>query len=491
MLENAESVEVAEAEAEAAGGGSGPLVVVVGGGISGLAAVHRLTEIAPESRVLVLEAGERPGGVLRTVRRDGFLIEESADSFLTAAPWVLDLCRRVGIDGDLIPTDPNHRRAFVVSRGKLAPLPDGLMIMSPTKLLPLATTPILGPLGKLRMMMELFVGPGPEGDESLESFAVRRFGRQAFERLIQPLLGGMYTGDPAKLSLLATMPRFREMERTRGGLIRAALADRKKRRPGAGGAGARYGLFAGLRGGMANLVDALAAKLSPDSIRCGAKVEALSRDQDGRWRLELAGQSAGEAILADGLILATPARAAGRLVAGVDRELAVMLGRLESTSSAVVSLAYRREQVAHRLDGFGFVVPRVEGLRILSGSFSSVKLEGRAPEGHVLFRVFVGGAFQSELLDLADDDLIAMASAELSSLLGVRGEPVLNHLSRWVGAMPQYEVGHLDRVAAIVDQVARVPGLELAGNAYHGVGVPQCVHGGEQAAERLAAWIRA
>lgn len=486
MLKNAESVE--DARIEVAEGGSAPLVVVVGGGISGLAAAHRLIEIAPGTSVRVLEAGERPGGVLRTVRRDGFLIDESADSFLTAAPGALDLCRRLGIEDQLIPTDPNHRRAFVASRGKLAPIPDGLMIMSPSRLLPLATTPILGPLGKLRMVMEPFVGRGPEGDESLEAFAVRRFGRQAFERLIQPLLGGMYTGDPAKLSLLATMPRFREVERTRGSLIRAALADRRKRRSAGVGSGARYGLFVGLREGMASLVDALTDKLPPGAVRCGAKVKKLSRTPDGRWRLELAGPR-GESIEADGVAVATPARAAGRLVAGVDGELAARLERIGSTSCAVVSLAYRREQVAHRLDGFGFVVPRVERMRVLSGSFSSIKFSGRAAEGCVLFRAFLGGVFQPELLGLADEELAATASGELSKLLGIQGEPVFSHLSRWVDVMPQYEVGHLDLVAEIEDRVARVPGLELAGNAYRGVGVPQCVHAGERAAERLAAQI--
>ena len=228
------------------------LVVVVGGGITGLAAAHRLGELDPRLRVLVLESSARPGGVLRTVRTDGFLIEASADSFLTALPYGLNLCRRVGLDDEVIPTDPAHRRAFVVARGRLAPIPDGLMIMAPTRLWPMVTTPIMGPWGKLRMGLEYFVRPGDGRDESLAAFARRRFGKEAYERLIQPLVGGMYTGDPERLSVQATMPRFQEMETHHGSLIRGSLRERAARGKSASrtaGSGARYGLFVGLRRG--------------------------------------------------------------------------------------------------------------------------------------------------------------------------------------------------------------------------------------------------
>jgi oxygen-dependent protoporphyrinogen oxidase len=467
---------------------------VIGGGITGLSAAHRLLELDDRRRVVVLESAATPGGVLRTIRKDGFLIEESADSFLTALPYGLGLCRRVGLEDEIIPTDPAHRRAFVVARGKLVPIPDGLMIMAPTRLLPMATTPILGPRGKLRMGLELLVPRRDGQDESLASFAVRRFGREAYERLIQPLVGGMYTGDPERLSVKATMPRFLEMERAHSSLIRAALRERSRSAksqsgpPKAAGSGARYGMFVGLRRGMASLVEALVRKLPPGTVRCGMKVERLERMEGGRWRIH--GRGPGRfALEADAVIVATPARAAGRLLAGVDRELAASLDRISSTSCAIVSLAYRRDQVAHALDGFGFVVPKVEERQILSGSFSSIKFPGRGPDRTVLVRAFLGGAFHPEVVAWDDDELAGAAAREFAGLLGIRGGPILRHISRWREVMPQYELGHLGLVAGIEARVATHPGLALAGNAYDGVGVPQCIRSGERAAELIAAGV--
>jgi oxygen-dependent protoporphyrinogen oxidase len=472
--------------------GGRPRITIVGAGITGLAAAHRLIEIEGGPAVTVLEAGERPGGVLRTVHDQGFLIEQSADSFLTALPYGIDLCRRLGLVDDVIPTDSAHRRALVVSRGRLVPIPDGLMIMAPTRLWPMVTTPILGPWGKLRMGLEWFVAPGRDHDrdESLADFARRRFGREAYERLIQPLVGGMYTGDPERLSVRATMPRFLDMELAHGSLIRAALRERsprpRKGDSGPEGSGARYGLFAGLRRGMSSLIDALVAKLPEGTLVTGVSVEQVARMSDGMW--QIAGRENGRPfrIEADGLILATPAKVASRLLGVVDRELSAGLGRISSTSCAVVSLAYRREQVGHALDGFGFVVPKIEGRQILSGSFSSVKFPGRAPDGHVLLRTFLGGAFHPEVLDRDDESLCSLAASELAELLAIRGEPVLQHVSRWPEVMPQYELGHLGAVASIESRLADLPGLAVAGNAFRGVGVPQCIQSGEEAAERVA-----
>lgn len=472
------------------GVGGGPderSVVVIGGGITGLSSAHRLRELDPQVRVTVLESGPAPGGVLRTIRKDGFLIEESADSFLTAPPHGLNLCRRLGLEDEVVPTDPAHRRAFVVSRGRLVPIPEGLMLMAPTRLAPMATTPILSPWGKLRMGMELLVPRrgGGDNDESLASFAIRRFGREVYDRLIQPLVGGMYTGDPERLSLKATMPRFQELERAHGSLIRGAIRERARvDRPRTAESGARYGMFAGLRDGMASLVDALVRKLPAGTVRCGVTVGRLEPVGYGRWRLYCEGPGP-SSLEADAVILATPARAAARLLFGVDRELATSLDRISSTSCAIVSLAYRRDQVAHRLDGFGFVVPRVEGRQVLSASFSSIKFPGRAPERTALFRAFLGGAFHPEVLDLDDEELAGAAGRELADLLSIRGGPVLTHVRRWPWVMPQYELGHLDLISGIEARVASHPGLALAGNAYRGVGVPQCVQSGEIAAERV------
>lgn len=471
-------------------GASRPRIVIVGGGITGLAAAHRLLRQDPRPEVMILEVAGRPGGVLRTVHERDFVIEESADSFLTALPHGLALCRSLGLEDELLATDPERRRAFVVARGRLVPIPDGLMIMAPSRLWPLVTTPILGPLGKLRMGLESFVPAGPQGDESLAAFARRRFGREAYERLIQPLVGGMYTGNPERLSVRATMPRFLEMERNHGSLTRAALRERKARRGkdvgGSEGSGARYGMFAGLRRGMASLPEAVADSLPPGTLRTGVTVHRVERRDAAGWRIAGGQHGRPFALECNGLIVATPARVASQLLGAVDEPLSSALGRIPSTSCAVVSLGYRREQVGQALDGFGFVVPKVENRRVLSGSFSSVKFPGRAPEGHVLLRAFLGGAFHPEVLDRDDDALCGIAASELADLLSIRGEPMLRRVSRWPDVMPQYEIGHLELVASIEARLAGLPGLAVAGNMFRGVGVPQCIQSGEQAAERIA-----
>ena len=473
------------------GGDQQQAIVVIGAGITGMAAAHRAWELNPTAQLHVLEAGNTPGGVLQTVHRDGYVLETSADSFITNVPYGLDLCRRVGLEDKVIPTDSQHRRAFVVRRGRLEPIPDGLMIMAPSKLRPMMTTRILSPTGKARMAGEWLVAKGHGGDESLASFARRRFGREAYERLIQPMVGGMYTGDPEQLSVLATMPRFVEMEQQHGSLIQAMRNARKRdassnNNKSEQGSGARYGLFVGVEGGLSELIHALARRLPETALQCDSPALALSRDPDSRWQVQVGG-SHPRAITADAVILATPARVAAGLLSPLNHELASLIGAIPTTSCAVVSLAYHRDQVAHPLDGFGFVVPNVEGREILSGSFSSVKFTGRAPAGQVLLRAFLGGSQRPELVEASDDDLVRISARELGELLGIKGDPHLTLVARWRGSMPQYHVGHLQRVSKIEELAAQsLPGLALAGNAYRGVGVPFCIKSGEQAAEHLS-----
>lgn len=470
-----------------------PRVAVIGGGISGLAAAHRLCELAPRLHLTLFEASDRLGGVLETIHRDGFLIEKSADNFITSFPWGVDLCRRVGLGDQLLSTSDEHRQAFVVSRGKLRKIPDGFLIMAPTRLWPVIASPILSPLGKLRLALEKFVRPRAEGgDESLASFARRRMGREAYERLVQPLVGGIYTADPERLSVLATMPRFVEMERQHGSLLAAALKNRRAQAAKSADSGARYSMFVAPREGMSSLVDAVAARLPRGAVRFGSRVERIAQRADGRWSvlsaMSNARQTAVEEIY-DAVIVAAPSPQAVKLLENIDASLAADLSGIDRAGAAVVALAYDRAQIAHRLDGFGFVVPLVERLNILSGSFSSVKYSGRAPEGKVLCRVFLGGACQRELLDRDDATLRRIAHEELARLLGIAGAPILSEVVRWANAMPQYHVGHVDRVARIEAAVAKHRGLALAGNAYRGVGVPQCIHSGEQAAERTLAHL--
>jgi oxygen-dependent protoporphyrinogen oxidase len=460
-------------------------VVVVGGGISGLAAAHRLTELDPALDVTLLEAGPRTGGVIHTIHRDGLLVEQSADNFITSVPWAVDLCRRVGLADALVPTAGERRSALVVHRGQLVRVPAGFMLLAPARLWPLVTTPLLSPWGKLRLLAEYFVPRrSSAGDESLASFARRRLGREAFERIVQPLVGGIYTADPEKLSLHATLPRFVDMERRYGSLIRGALATRTDADQGHE-SGARYGLFVAPREGLSSLVDAIAARLPPGCVRLNSPVERIAAAGDGTWTVTIGG--AERSVMAcDALIVAAGAPQAAVLLRELDPMLAVELARIEYAGTSIVWLVYRRDQIAHPLDGFGFVVPAVEKRRILAGSFASVKFPGRAPEGMVLVRVFIGGACQRDLADLPDDELRKITTEELRDLLGTSGEPQLAGVVRWPRSMPQYHVGHAALVSAIERRISHWPTLALAGNAYHGVGIPNCIHSGETAAERIA-----
>lgn len=458
----------------------------MGGGITGLAAAHRLTELAPQAQVVLFDAGQRLGGVLGTERRDGFLVELSADNFITTTPWAIDLCRRVGLGEQLLPTRPSQRRAFVVRRGRLFPVPVGFHLLSASRLWPLVSSPLLSWPGKFRLLCEPLVRRRREdGDESLASFARRRLGREAFERLVQPLVAGIYTADAEKLSMAAALPRFVEMERTSGSLTRGAW-----RAPSgddaAGSSGARYGLFVAPRDGMTSLVDALTNRLDQHGVRRGSAVIRLAADGQ-RWSVA----TADETSSFDGAILALPAYAAAGLVEPINPPLASELQRIPYAGCALVVAAYRREQMVRELAGFGFVVPAVERRNILAASYSSSKFDGRAPHDRVLIRVFLGGAERPEQLDLDDNTLVEMAAAELTDLVGIEGPPEWSRVVRWPRSMPQYHVGHVQLVERIERLVAPSPTLALAGNAYHGVGVPNCIQSGEQAAERVLAALQA
>ena len=460
-------------------------VAIIGGGISGLAAGHRVRELEPDAQIMLFEASGRLGGVLQTERRDGWLIERSADMFTTREPCALDLCQRLGIADQLIPTDGRFRRAFVVSRGRLVPVPAGFTLMSPAKLWPIVKTPLLSPLGKLRLAREpLMARRNDAADESLESFVVRRMGREAFDRLVQPLIGGIYTADPSKLSMQATMPQFVEMERKFGSLIRGMrTGDSGVGARGSGGSGARYGLFLAPREGMQTLTDALIARLPAECVRLNAPVERIEFNRgDNTWHVKVHGEA--DAIFRN-VILTAPATVSARLLETVDRELASLIGAIPHAGCSVALLGVRRDKIAHKLDGFGFVVPAIEKRQVIAGSFASIKFPGRAPDGHVLIRVFIGGALQPELTNLPEESLRTIVLKELRELIGLTGEPEFFEVARWDGMMPQYHVGHLERVSQIEQRAELLPHFALAGNAYRGVGIPFCIHSGEQAAERI------
>ncbi len=475
---------------------NGRRVVVVGGGISGLAAAHRLCELRARGveggvEVLLLEASHRLGGTVRTHRREGFLIEGGPDSFISEKPEALGLAKRIGLGPRLIETNERHRRSFVVRGGRLRPTPEGFQLLAPSRMLPFLTTDIFTWRGKARMALDLVLprrkGANGQDDESLAAFVRRRLGREALERMAQPMVGGIYTADPESLSLRATMPRFLEMERRERSLIlamwKAGRRAAEDARHGRGASGARYSLFLSFDEGTQVLTDSVAARLPEGSVRLNTKVSSL-RPEPGarRWSVKT---EAGETFVADAVCLALPAYAAARLLRDVDDPLADELEAIPYASTATVNLAYRREDVPHPLDGFGFVVPFVERRATLACTFSSVKFSGRAPEGHALLRAFVGGALQPEMFDLKEDRMVEAVRRDLRDLLGVEAPPLFAHVEKWPRSMAQYHLGHAARVARIHARLGELPTLALCGNAYAGAGLPDCVRAGESAAESL------
>ena len=457
-------------------------LVIVGGGIAGLAAAHRAAEISRERgtplELTVLEARDRLGGTIETEHAGGFLVETGPDSFLSEKPWALALCRRIGLESRLVGTDDRFRRVFVWFGKRLHPVPDGFQLLAPTRLTPFVTSSLFSWPGKLRMALDVILPRGGGGDESLGAFVRRRLGREALERIAQPLVAGIYTADPDELSLLATMPRFVELERRERSLI-VGLWKASRKAPAASTSGARWSLFVSLAGGMGELIAALASRLPSDAVRLKHRVGGIER-RGAHWRVTT--EEAG-AIDADAVIVATETHAASRLLRYVDPPLATMLEMIPYASSATVSLGYRRADVPHPLDGFGFVVPRAEHRDLLACTFSSVKYPGRAPERHVLIRCFVGGALNAAALERSDDEIVERVRRELGEALGITAAPMLTRVARHPASMPQYAVGHLTTVETIERRLAAIPGLLLAGGGYRGVGIADCVRSGEAAAD--------
>ena len=470
-----------------------PRVAVVGGGITGLAAAYRLRELAAAHEMpletILLESCGRVGGALETIRASGYVIETGADSILSEKPSALRLVKRLGLEADIIGTQERFRRTYVVHNGRLVPIPDGFSLMAPALLRPVLRSKLFSPFGKLRMLAEPLIPRRRRrsSDESLAAFVRRRLGREVLERVAQPLAGGIYTADPAMLSVAATMPRFVEMERRYGSLIRGLKAAARFNRAAREASGARWSLFVSFTNGIAQLTDTLAMRLG-NSVRCRAHVTGLERQTPAArtrrraWRLRLEDDLSVEA---DAIVCTIPAYAAAPLLRPHSETLAAMLEELEYASAATVNVAFRETDFASVPQSFGFVVPAVERRKIIAGSFSSFKYSGRAPSGMVLARVFLGGALQQEMMALDDSELLAAASEEFAALLGVKAVATLSYVRRWPRSMPQYAVGHLQRVAAIERETARLYRFALAGAFLRGVGIPDCVQAGESAAEAI------
>ncbi len=469
-------------------------VVVLGGGITGLAAAHRLlhmhADTMPGPRVTLVEADDRLGGKIVTEHLDGFVVEGGPDSFLATKPRGIGLCEELDIGGQQLQLQgvkPQRRRAFVLWRGQLHDLPEGLSGLVPTHLTPLARSSLLSAPGKARVALDyLLPARRAAGDESLGGFIRRRLGREAWERLVEPLMAGIYAADGDELSLAATFPQLREAERRYGGLIKGVLA---ARRLAASPISAPASPFLTPAGGLGALVGALETRLRDGGATfvLGDPVTAVTPSGSG-FDVRLA---AGGAIQADAVIVATPAYAAADLLVELDPVLATELAAIPHASTAIVTLAYRREEIRHPLDGHGYVIPRAERSPILACTWSSRKWAGRAPEGWELIRVFIGRAGQEETLATDDDTLVALALQEVAARLGVTAPASLTQVRRWPRGMPQYLLGHPERVARIGAAQREHAGLYLAGNAFHGVGLPDCIASGERAADAAVAYLRA
>jgi oxygen-dependent protoporphyrinogen oxidase len=466
-------------------------IVIVGGGITGLAAAHaavgRARETGRPLAVTLLEASPRLGGNLLTERVDGFVLDAGPDSWVATKPHAAALARELGLGGAIIGTNEATRRYYVAWGGKLHEVPEGLVLGVPTKLGPLARSGLFSLAGKARMALEPTIAArrfeGDE-DESIADFATRRLGKEASDRLVAPLLGGISAGDAAEISVRASFPQLVAMEREHGSLVRGMRAAARARAAAqAGGAAAGSG-FLSLAGGVGDLVRALRERLEADGVtlRTGATVRALGRRERG-WAVET---EAGDRLDADAVLLAVPATAAQRLAGGVDDAIGRSLGSIRYSATATVFLAYSRQDVKHPLDGVGFVVPRSLGRPILAGTWVSSKWRGRAPEGHVLLRAFFGGAAGGEALALDDGALAALARRELAALMELDAEPLWTRVFRFAGSA-QMRVGHLAAMRGLRERLGEAaPGLALAGGGYDGVGIPDCIRQGQEAGKALA-----
>jgi oxygen-dependent protoporphyrinogen oxidase len=466
-------------------------LIIIGGGIAGLSAAYYATRnIAKHPRgtqyseITLLESDSRWGGKIATDRvpfDDGqFIIEGGPDTFLATKPWGVALCKELGLGGRLHGTNPHKKNTYVLNQDRLLPLPDGLAMMIPSDIPSILRSRLLSWTGKARMGFDFLLPPHRlNGDESLGAFVSRRLGREAYENLIEPLMSGIYAGDGDQLSLASTFPYLRDLEIKYGSLARGALQMRKQSN-GKAVQGSRSAFLTPTTG-LAEIVEALVESLkSKVNLRLNARAASITHQTPETWHVTL---DTGETLTSDALILATPAFVSAQLLASFDPELASALGSIPYASTATVSLAYRLSDIPRELDGYGYVIPRREGRKAFACTWTSTKFPHRAPEGYALIRVFVGRAGQD--IPWNENDLLELSKEELKLTLGIVAEPLLSRVFMWENAMPQYNLGHPEILKHIDAALENHPGLALAGNGYRGIGIPDCIHSGELAVERV------
>ena len=442
-----------------------PKAIVVGGGISGLSAAYDLTAAGADCSILENQA--RVGGVIETRIAEGCTLECGPDSFLSAKPAALALIKELGLEGDVIGSNDHQRTTYILKHGALVALPEGVMMIVPTRVTPMVKSPLLSWGTKIRMGLEYFRRPGESHDRSVAEFVTDHFGQETLDYLAEPLLSGVYGGDPAQLSVGSVLPRFLQTEAKYGSLVRGVLAGRT-------GAAPSGPLFRTLKGGLGTLVDALAARVKV----CRAEVETIERSGSG-FRL----RTGGEWIDADQVIVACPAWSAACLVQGLDERLAELLGSIDYSSSLTVSLIYRAADFDGKRAGFGFLVPKKERQRLAACTFVGTKFSFRVPDDRIVLRCFFGGVGDPAILNESDESVTAIAREELRRILGLTAAPIAQVIARWPRSMAQYTLGHQQRVEEIRARAAAIPGLHLAGNAYDGIGIPDCIQAGRAAAK--------
>lgn len=466
-------------------------IVIVGGGIAGLAAAYYALEKAKKLgesiHLQLLEEKDRLGGCILTEKADGFVIEGGPDCFLSEKPWALALCERLGLGDRLLNTNEN-RTTYILSKGKLHELPEGFMLMVPTGFMPFIKSSLISWPGKIRMGMDLFIPKKRfDQEESLADFVRRRLGEEALEKIAEPLVAGIHAGTPEAMSLISTFPRFIELEEKYGSLIKGMLARRKIAHHWEGRGGHKRTMFVTLKDGLGEWVDCLERKIGEERIDVKKKVVGIRRMEKGNYQLQL---SDGTSLEADGVILATPAFVTAKIVQGIDPKLSDLLLTIPYVSSATVSLAYRPSQILRPLDAFGFVIPRTEKRKIMASTWTSIKFNYRAPKDAVLLRTFVGGVNNEGLVSLDDEEMLRIVQEELRDIMGVEGDPIRTRIYRWEKSMPQYLVGHGERLSRMEERVSLLPGIFITGCAYKGIGISDSVHDAEIVAEKAVDYLK-
>jgi len=456
-------------------------ITIIGGGIAGLATAYYLQKKSREQSqeaplcITLVDSASRFGGKIVTADEADFVIEGGPDSFITQKPWGRQLCLDLGLADRLIPTNDDRRNIYVLNKGKLVPFPGGYRLTVPTEFIPFALSRLISPLGKLRMGLDLIIPPRQDqSDESLGSFIRRRLGQEALDKIAAPIMAGIYVADPERLSIQSSFPMFAEMEREYGSLIKAMRASSQTHGAGHHRNGQPPAMFNSLRGGMKELVETLVDALEGD-LRPNCRVMGLRTMSPG---FEITFDSSDSPpLITDAVVLAVPAYVAAGLLSPIEPKLANLLKQIRYVSSAAISLGYRRVDLAPEqdLDGFGFIIPKSENRQILACTWSSTKFDHRSPADSALIRVFVGGDGAEHRVELPDDDLIALARAEVAETMGITATPVVQKIFRWIKGNPQYDVGHLGRVEQIETLATAIPGLYLTGSAYRGAGIPDCV----------------